>query len=356
MLFTNSLTNNFVWVYGDFSFSVEVTAKYAKNLKEYLHHHMGHDLSHGNFNGYYNIGHFTYIIDNDIFDTYLRTVEENKVTERYIFSDEPYIIANVNGCNIFMQKDVMIVYRVKNQICIYVRENQQCLYQFLRVVREIIYRTQEDRNRVFMHAAACERSGHGILILGEKGAGKTTLLNYFLDKGSDYVANNRLFLISDKDKIYIECFPIPMRVSKETMKKTKKFEITSKLYRINLANTNKYLITPLEINSLYSVNTLYSSNLSYIIIPKISINDTRFSITECNPSNALDVFKMNCFTPYDESRHTQWIASCNLSKLKLEENAKNIMNKMLEYPIYQVEYGTLLEPEFIIAEINKYIK
>ena len=32
------------------------------------------------------------------------------------------------------------------------------------------------------------------------------------------------------------------------------------------------------------------------------------------------------------------------------------MNKMLEYPIYQVEYGTLLEPEFIIAEINKYIK
>ena len=76
-----------------------------------------------------------------------------------------------------------------------------------------------------MHAAACERSGHGILILGEKGAGKTTLLNYFLDKGSDYVANDRVFLISDKDKIYIEGFPIPMRVSKETMKKQKNLKL-----------------------------------------------------------------------------------------------------------------------------------
>lgn len=67
----------------------------------------------------------------------------------------------------------------------------------MRVVREIAMNRARSDGGVFLHAAAIAVGERGLLIAGEKGAGKTTVLLHLLrETGADYVANDRVLLVS----------------------------------------------------------------------------------------------------------------------------------------------------------------
>ena len=61
----------------------------------------------------------------------------------------------------------------------------------LRLIREIASQKVLENDALHQHAAAASVEGAGILVCGPRRAGKTTLLSHLLERGANYIANDR---------------------------------------------------------------------------------------------------------------------------------------------------------------------
>lgn len=87
--------------------------------------------------------------------------------------------------------------------------NNRARASIIRILREVIQNECLNLNQIPLHASAfCNNKNEGIVIFGEKNSGKTTLLTECLrDKNFKYLANDRIMLNLQGDKIIARGIP-----------------------------------------------------------------------------------------------------------------------------------------------------
>lgn len=354
MIYKNHKLEELIFAYGAYEYNVSITSRYSKIVAEFIHQHL---YSSDNFSDKQRITYhqkFYNIIDRDIYLELYNNIKKNQTHFFCGFKTDLYISATINSTVYYLcERDHSIVYKKGFSTFIIVDENYDFQYQFLRVLREYIYRSEEDNRKIFMHAAACAIEGQGILILGGKGAGKTTLLNYLLECKADYLSNDRTFLQYCGNEIDIEGFPIPMRVSYETINKMSHLIDANSLYRKQSETSDKALITPWEIAQIYNIKILQKVKLAAVFIPQIHIGQNALNVQKLSNKVYQKILDENCFTPEDESRKIEWICHCKKSKIDLKKNACNVLEKLAAYPTYKIHYGTECSSSTIFHRIKE---
>lgn len=354
MIDKNHKLEKIVVSYGAYEYDVSITSKYSKIIAEFIRQHL---YTSENFfdklriNFYQN---FYNIIDSDIYLELYKNIKKKQTHDFLGFKTDVYTAATINGTVYYLcERDHSIIYKQGLSTFVIVDEKYDFQYQFLRVLREYIYRSEEDNGKIFMHAAACAIEDRGFLILGEKGLGKTTLLNYLLECKADYLANDRTFLLCCNSEISIEGFPIPMRISYETINKMSQLINVNSLYRKQSETSDKAIITPCEIAQIYNIKILPKAKLTAVFIPQIRIGENILNVQSISDKVHQRILHENCFTPEDESRKNEWICHCKKSKRDLKKNAREVLENLSTYPTYKIEYGTDCQPIRILHCIKE---
>lgn len=341
--------------YGEVNLEILVSpAQYCNVIYEYLKHHGLEDSKHDNTSALYNKNVFHYIIDDLTYYEYRDKIKKSHVKYAKFFKDDLYAISKQDEITYYLlENDNMVSFFLDGCTYVVVKNSSAYEFQLLRIIREFLYRANEDMGKVFMHAAACQYKDNTFLILGNKAAGKTSLLNYFLYKGANYIANDRAFIRDAGHRVVIEGFPIPMRISHETVEKLNcKYE-KIKYFRRQTENSDKLLITPLELSKIYQINIVYSSPLDMVLIPEISLFSDQLNIEPISDEEYMKILIKNCYTPFDESRTKEWLFSCRTSINELKLHAENAINRLMEIPRYRLIYGTLCDPSFVIDQLQQ---
>ena len=339
--------------YGQVNLNIFVSpVQYYNAIYEYLNYHGLEDSEYSIASSSRCENVFHYIIDDLTYYEYKDKIQKAKVEYANLFKDDLYVISKQNEVTYYLlEKDNMISFILNGCTYVIVKSSSAYEYQLLRIIREFLYRKNEDMGKVFMHAAACEYKDNGFLILGNKAAGKTSLLNYFLNEGANYIANDRAFTKDSDAQIMIEGFPIPMRISYETVEKLNcKFEDV-KYFRRQSENSDKLLITPFELSKIYQIRTVYSSPLNMVLVPEIVLQSDKLSIEPIGDDEYKNILIRNCYTPFDESRTQEWLYTCCTDINELKSNAENMINRLVEIPRYKLIYGTLCDPSFVIDKL-----
>lgn len=344
-------------VYGLYEFDVAITSKYSMIVSEFIRQHLYTSEPYSNRLNIKFYQNFYNVIDSNIYENLYQKIKANQTNNFLGFKTDVYSVAKIGDTVYYLcERDHSIVYKRDSSTYIIVDEKYDFEYQFLRILREYIYRSEEDNGKVFMHAAACAIGEDGFLILGGKGAGKTTLLNYLLESKVDFLANDRVFLQRFNSGINIEGFPIPMRISYETINKmSHRIDINS-LYRKQSKTSDKAVITPWEIGKIYNTNIRPKVKLAAVFIPQICIGDDILNIQNIANETYQKILHDNCFTPEDESRKNEWICQCKKSKDDLRINACKMLKKLSGYPTYRITYGTECQPTKIFDCIKELLQ
>lgn len=357
---TNSEYARISFEYCDYIYSVYVTERYEELIKEYLKHHLyisefvnanqkKQDKKDFKYIFYYNI-------DDVAFNSLHSRLESKILNVISPFKGENCKLAIDDKNEYYISdNDNYIVYTDKNNVTINVKETEEFDYQLLRIIREFIYRVEQDNGKTFMHGAACECNGEGLVIIGNKASGKTSLLTYFLSCGAGYLANDRLFLSKNENEIVVQGFPIPMRISYESINKFGEKIKPEYFYRNQRFSIDKALVTPLELSWIFNIKVYDYLKLRAIIIPNIKINGEGVLVEKINIGDVIETLSDNCYSPFDESRKNEWIVKCEKSKDEIAIEAMDMIQRICRYPIYKVTYGTVNSPDEIINTIYKAI-
>ncbi len=92
------------------------------------------------------------------------------------------------------------------------------------------------------------------------------------------------------------------------------------MFRRQIKNFEKLVITPLKIQRYYNTRVLYEINLIAIIVPYICVDENTLKITGLSFKEACPIINTNYFTPDDESRTVEWICRSKSIKTKLQNN------------------------------------
>ncbi|MDD4706347.1 MAG: hypothetical protein PHS24_03965 [Bacilli bacterium] len=239
-----------------------------------------------------------------------------------------------------------------------------------RIIREILVRKNEEKNKLFMHGTGLIIDNKGVLILGNSGSGKTTLASKLLstnDCQKGFLSNDRIFLDNNNGVATMEYFPIPVVFAMGTVRADKYlnnyFERTS-IYEKRIGKSfedsddkDKVDIPLTDIPKIYENVILKAVNkVDLIIFSKL---DLQFRVeTSKYLSSLAREIKLNqtCFTIHDwESLRMQWIHKTNISNDQLIENKiltlKNISDNV---PIINLDYSISSKGEDVIKLIKKY--
>lgn len=335
--------------YCGFAYKIWVTNQYYDTIRDFLNHHfyissMKTDADCVDFD--YT---FYYIINTTAYESIFNSLQRFESNDIKVFKDEICSVIQLNDVCYFVSKqDNYIAYRKNNDVFVIVRSDCLYDYQLLRIIREFIYRVEQDNGKVFIHAAACCLDDRGFLIIGNKGAGKTTLLCYFLEYGLDFLANDRVFLKFEHDRVSIQGFPIPLRVAYESLSKLNN-KIDPKGFFRHQVNSEKAIVTPKELSYALGVSVCDAAYMAGIIIPQIQINKKGVNIETISADSVASLFKQNCYTPFDESRRTEWIVRSETRLCVQHENANRMLELFRSIPIYRVTYGTQESPNGVIS-------
>ena len=352
----NSTYARISFEYCDYIYSVYVTERYEKIVKEYLKHHIyisefinGKQKTKNKKDFKYT---FYYNIDEVAFNALYSRLDSKVLNVISPFKGEKCKLAMDDKKDYYISdNDNYIVYTHENNVIINVKETEEFDYQLLRIIREFIYRVELDNGKTFMHGAVCEHKGESLVIIGNKASGKTSLLTYFLSCGAGYLANDRLFLSKNENEIVVQGFPIPMRISYESINKFGEKIKSEHLYRNQRFSIDKALVTPLELSRIFNIKVYDSLNLKAIIIPNIKINEEGVMVEKVSIGDVIKTLSENCYSPIDESRKTEWIVKCEKSQDEIATEAMDIIQRICAYPIYKVTYGTENSPNEIINTI-----
>lgn len=163
--------------YCGLAYKIWVTNQYYDTIHDYINHHFYISSKKRCASSVDFDYTFYYIINTTVYDEIFKSLQHLESCDIKIFNDEICSVIHMNDVCYFVSKqDNYIAYRNNNDVFVIVKSNCLYDYQLLRIIREFIYRVEQDNGKVFMHAAACSLDDRGFLIVGNKGAGKTTLL------------------------------------------------------------------------------------------------------------------------------------------------------------------------------------
>ena len=236
------------------------------------------------------------------------------------------------------------------------------LKYLIRIIRELLIRSLEDKGYFYMHGTGIEIYGKGILLLGGSGSGKTTFATRLneIETPQKYLSNDRIFLRQDEMKY----FPLPIIYAMGTVKSNSNldsyFERTHALENRRggnyvLARSNVKCDIPLtDISTIFPhIQNVSSMKVDTIIFP--SMNNGSVRVKELDEKEIIEKLNGSNFTPEDrESLRREWLLKRNISIDEIEENKRRLNEYLIRNKkIFEIEYGRESTKEEIIKELVK---
>lgn len=286
-----------------------------------------------------------------LFQSVIHTHKNGMYIERYRY----------NAVEMFRIKDTCnIIIKEGSNIEIITDSNDEvCGSLVLRVIRELLFRVEENLYGVTMHAAACYHpTAGGILICGEKGTGKTTMLFDLLKCGCSFIANDRVIVSSCDSGVFVKAVPLCIRAGMGTIKQP---YLGIDMNRLSLARSSNYQktvldemihptinskvkieFTPHEISRIFNSENLFSCELNYVLLPKFSINNKVICEKIMSPNGGVAI-KQACCTPNDPNWLAPWLLQRVHTNLDLIKNADRCISDILSRcKVIEVEFGNTL--------------
>lgn len=152
--------------------------------------------------------------------------------ENYFIDNPPYYCFKINFIvknnlqNISGYKDnengdstYNLICGDKNELFVYLPYYDNYKEDFVkRILTTSFVKKFQENSYAIIHGACITKEDNGIMIVGDIGSGKTTLLMKFLKEGYTYIANDRLALKKEGNRIIVCGIPFSMGIRTENAK------------------------------------------------------------------------------------------------------------------------------------------
>ena len=213
--------------------------------------------------------------DKSVFESVYRCFDKNKSViidtfknQTHYQEDNKFLIDN---------EDYICIKESEVDYKLFTNGKDNSLKYLIRIIRELLIRSLEDKGYFYMHGTGIEIYGKGILLLGGSGSGKTTFATRLneIETPQKYLSNDRIFLRQDEMKY----FPLPIIYAMGTVKSNSNldsyFERTHALENRRggnyvLARSNVKCDIPLtDISTIFPhIQNVSSMKVDTIIFPK----------------------------------------------------------------------------------------
>ena len=226
----------------------------------------------------------------------------------------------------------------KNEMFVYLPYYDLYKEDFIkRILTTSFIKKFQENNYAIIHGACITKNGNGIMIVGDAGAGKTTLMMKFLREGYTYVANDRLAVKKDFDKIIACGIPFSMGIRSENAKDidTSGCRYIKSIDKIFIENKD----VPKKLNVSMTNKTIVDS-IVYCTY------DTSFSGIISNPvDNNIDKISKNLLSKGSIPKQKWYLHDI----IKSEEIYPTFLNEMYGFEFVQGNNSDL----FIVKDIEK---
>ena len=216
--------------------------------------------------------------------------------------------------------------------------------EIMRLIRELfILFIAEKKNNCFFHAACVANDEYAVAIIGDKFAGKTTMCINFLNCGWDFVSNDKLLLIKEKD---IFCWGLPVSLGIREGTKQLFLKEFSEL-KVD-PDDNRYYLTPNELIKKFNVSVTNGQKLKLMLIPVFSKETKELSFVKLSKVEARSFLKKQCLESiYTERKKLNKFVNC--------PHNDNFIKELDQIPIYRITVNkeTNFQLKNIINEILK---
>lgn len=130
---------------------------------------------------------------------------------------------------------------------------------------------------IIIHGACVSKNDEAIILSGNKRCGKTTTLINLLDRGYDFIANDRIAVKKINDEFIVQGIPFSMGIILEDALKYPGFDIKNKKIEIDGEKKKVYVETS-DISKMFDVYSKSSGVVKSIIVPKYNQNIENINI------------------------------------------------------------------------------
>ena len=130
---------------------------------------------------------------------------------------------------------------------------------------------------IIIHGACVSKNDEAIILSGNKRCGKTTTLINLLDRGYDFIANDRIAVKKINDEFIVQGIPFSMGIILEDALKYPGFDIKNKKIEIDGEKKKVYVETS-DISKMFDIYSKSSGVVKSIIVPKYNQNIENINI------------------------------------------------------------------------------
>jgi hypothetical protein len=204
---------------------------------------------------------------------------------------------------------------------------------------QILQKIQEQAGSVLIHASAVERSGLGIIFVGDRNAGKTSSLLAYAARG-DYniVSSDRVALRATESEIVGSGFPARCnahRIACETDPILSRIVPRSTL----LNDTGAKVLVPLEeIAAVAGTRVSGNFKLSAIVLPRIDSEFSSLAVERiAGREQLIEMLRYNELRGGVNDGHVHWLNYFVISDREVGANRQRIADLIArEIPVYRV--------------------
>ncbi len=218
---------------------------------------------------------------------------------------------------------------------------RHCSRLLLRVLREILYRSWENRGGIALHAAALQWQEQGVLLVGPHGAGKTTLLLDLLrEPQTAYIGNDHVFIACPPDgqgpPRILGGLPLVIRCGQEML--------AARPYLQSFVSAEhseeKREVTPRALMQALGCRFQGQAPLHALLFPVFSPQTHGVDLTDTSPEQARVLLQQEAYTPTDEQWRRPWILPRDQTEEMLARQGKALINHLVQIrPLLQVRFG-----------------
>lgn len=240
-----------------------------------------------------------------------------------------------------------VIRRARQIFILTTSHTRHCARLLLRVLREILYRSWENRGGIALHAAALQWQEHGVLLVGPHGAGKTTLLLDLLRwQQTAYIGNDHVFIACLPDgqgpPQILGGLPLVVRCGQEML--------TAKPYLQSFASAGrseeKREVTPRALMQALGCRFQGRAPLRALLFPVFSLQTHDVDLTDVSPEQARELLQQEVYTPTDEQWRRPWILPRNQTEEMLGRQGEALINHLVQIcPLLQVRFGLTITQE-----------
>lgn len=164
------------------------------------------------------------------------------------------------------QKDPVYINKNGNELHVFIKKFTENDINFVkRIFTTTLIKVLQEKQYTIIHGACVAKNDEGIIISGNKRAGKTTTMLNLLNKGYDYICNDRIAIKKVNDKYVAIGIPFSMGI---ILKDTSKLFDKSKFHIDKDFDESKVYIENNQVADLFDVNVKSMVNIKSIIVPK----------------------------------------------------------------------------------------